>query len=200
MADSIYSRFVAARGAVKNPPLDSQNPHFRNRYASLAATLDEVNAACVRNGLAYVQALRQDGEGYNLTSFVVDGEGNRIELSQFPVSHVPNPQNFGSEMTYKKRQQAQADWGIVGDEDDDGEAAAKPYAKKPARKAEQRPAPTAQPATPKQRMWAAVTAWCKATGNDRDAELELLGGNDFIARQDDGWFTAKAEYYEAQVA
>lgn len=190
MTDTIYSRFVNARAAVKNPPLDSTNPHFRNRYASLSATLSEVNAACVRNGLAYVQTLRQDGDGYNLTSFVVDGEGNRIDLSQFPVSHVPNPQNFGSEMTYKKRQQAQADWGIVGDEDDDGEAAASPH----------RPKPKAKQPNAKQRMWAAVTAYCKATGTDRDAELELLGGNDFIARQSDAWFNSKAEYYEAQVA
>ena len=134
MADSIYSKFVAARGAVKNPPLDSTNPHFKNRYASLAATLDEVNAACARNGIAYVQTLRESEDGYNLESFVVDGEGSRIELSQFPVANVPNPQNFGSEMTYKKRQQAQADWGIVGDEDDDGEGAAKPYRAEPKRR------------------------------------------------------------------
>ena len=197
MADTIFSRFVNARAAVKNPPLDSTNPHFRNRYASLSATLSEVNAACVRNGIAYVQTLREAGEGYNLTSFIIDGEGNRLELSQFPVSHVPNPQNFGSEMTYKKRQQAQADWGIVGDEDDDGEAAATPHRPKP--KAQPKPV-KADPPTPKQRMWAAITAYCKATGTDREAELELLGGADFIARQTPDWFDAKAEYYEAQVA
>lgn len=124
MADGIYARFVSARAAVKNPQLDSINPHFKNRYASLAETLGEVHAACVPHGISYVQALRRDGSDYYIESYVIDGEGGRIDLSQFPVSHVPNPQNFGSEMTYKKRQQAQADWGIVGDEDDDGEAAA----------------------------------------------------------------------------
>lgn len=134
MSDTIYSKFIAARGAVKNPPLDSTNPHFKNRYASLAATLDEVNAACARNGITYVQALCADGEFFRLRSFVMDGEGNRIELSQFPVTNVPNPQNFGSEMTYKKRQQAQADWGIVGEEDDDGEGAAKQYRAEPKRR------------------------------------------------------------------
>lgn len=134
MSDTIYSKFIAARGAVKNPPLDSTNPHFKNRYASLAATLDEVNAACARNGITYVQALCADGEFFRLCSFVMDGEGNRIELSQFPVTNVPNPQNFGSEMTYKKRQQAQADWGIVGEEDDDGEGAAKQYRPEPKRR------------------------------------------------------------------
>lgn len=123
---SIYARLVRARRWVKNPPLDCVNPHFKNRYASLSATLDEVNKACGMEDIAYFQTLIADDGAYALHSFVMDMDGERVLLSVFPVTNSSNPQNFGSELTYKKRQQAQADWCIVGEEDDDGEAAAKP--------------------------------------------------------------------------
>lgn len=130
MTEGVKAKFVAAWSACQNPELDSENPHFRNRYASLKATLATVREACGAHGLAYVQrlgyAMTEEGysfDRYELFSFVTDGEGT-MDLSRFPVECPPNPQSFGSNLTYAKRQQAQADWGITGDPDDDGEAAA----------------------------------------------------------------------------
>lgn len=122
-AKTIEARFVEAWGNIDNPDLDSVNPHFKNKYASLKETQRVVREACKPLGLMYQQRLRQCEDGhYRLYSFVRDADGGEIELSTFPVENVPNSQAFGSEMTYKKRQQAQADWGIVGEEDEDGEA------------------------------------------------------------------------------
>ena len=123
---SAAQRYVAAWNAVENPPLDKVNPQFKNRYASLAATLDEVRKACKPQGIAYMQRLvrLEDGRRAFRSSIVTDA-GEAMELSEFPVETPPNPQSFGSNLTYAKRQQAQADWGIVGDEDDDAEAAVK---------------------------------------------------------------------------
>ena len=121
---SIQAKFVEAWSGIENPDLDGINPHFKNRYATLKATLEKVRAACEPLGMAYVQTLKCNVDSFMLCSAVIDSEGGRMELSQYPVETVPNPQAFGSEMTYKKRQQAQADWGIVGEEDEDGEAAA----------------------------------------------------------------------------
>ena len=53
----------------------------------------------------------------------MDGDNTRIEMSSFPVDVPPNPQSFASNLTYIKRQQAQLDWGITGEDDDDAEAA-----------------------------------------------------------------------------
>lgn len=139
---SIYARLVRARRWVKNPPLDCVNPHFKNRYASLSATLDEVNKACGMEDIAYFQTLIADDGAYALHSFVMDMDGERVLLSVFPVTNSSNPQNFGSELTYKKRQQAQADWCIVGEEDDDGEAAAKPIRDAAASKSAPKPTKT----------------------------------------------------------
>ena len=121
---TIDARFVEAWANIENPELDSVNPHFKNKYASLKATQKVIRAACKPQGLMYQQRLVECNDGgFRLYSYVKDSEGGSIELSVFPVEAIPNAQAFGSEMTYKKRQQAQADWGIVGEEDEDGEAA-----------------------------------------------------------------------------
>ena len=135
---TIWGRLIEARKSIKNPPLDCINPHFKNRYASLAATLEEVNKVCRWEGIAYIQSLVKCEYGYELASRVVDQDGNSVELSTFPVTASQNAQAFGSELTYKKRQQAQADWGIVGEEDDDAEAAVAPAASKANAKAPDR--------------------------------------------------------------
>ena len=119
---NLADRFVEAWASIENPELDGINPHFKNRYATLKATLGVVRDACRPHGIAYLQRLVEDPDGFRLHSSIADGSGETIALSTFPVENVPNSQAFGSELTYKKRQQAQADWGIVGDDDDDGEA------------------------------------------------------------------------------
>lgn len=123
MEGGINAAFVKAWQACENPPLDCTNPHYRNKYASLKATLKVIRDACEPNGLAYRQRLVADEAGRFLASDVIDGSGATMGLSRFPVSQGSNPQAFGSAMTYAKRQQAQADWGIAGEDDDDAETA-----------------------------------------------------------------------------
>lgn len=153
--DGIKAKFVEAWGACENPELDSVNPHFRNKYASLKATLKAVRTACVPRGIAYIQKLTVAGDGSarELASYVTDGS-EMLELSRFPVECPPNPQGFGSNLTYAKRQQAQADWGITGEPDDDGEAAAQHAARKPEQ-------------TPKRRTGTTASSEPKADGKDK---------------------------------
>lgn len=122
---SIQMQFVNAWIACDNPELDSVNPHFKNKYASLKATLKVIREACREQGIAYVQHLARNDDGTcELRSAIVSAFGEQIPLSTFPVEAPPNPQSFGSNLTYAKRQQAQADWGITGEVDDDGNAGA----------------------------------------------------------------------------
>lgn len=129
-AETIADAFARAWTEIANPELDGINPHYKNRYATLKATLATVRAACRPHGIAYIQTLAERDGRYRIESRVINASGDEIRLSAFPIENTPNPQAFGSEMTYKKRQQAQADWGIVGDEDEDGEAAAAAQASK----------------------------------------------------------------------
>ena len=117
---TVLRRYFDARMRVENPPMDSENPHFGNRFASLTATLKAINDAAKPEGIIYCIGI----DGTNLKSYVTDG-AERVELSTFPLMQMGNPQQVGSQLTYSKRQLAQLDWGIVGEVDDDAEGASK---------------------------------------------------------------------------
>ena len=123
---TIFEQIIKARQEIENPPLDSSNPHFGNDFASLLATLSVVNRATLKNGICYEQNLIvENGESY-IRTWVFNGKGETVELSMMPTPNRDNPQQGGSDLTYRKRQLAQLDWGIVGEVDDDGETAVKP--------------------------------------------------------------------------
>ena len=119
---SIEARFAAAWADCENPPLDASNPHFRTRFASLKATLGVIRAACAKHGLAYRQAIQAPTGDTPpiLISSLVDADGNTMPLGALIVDRPANPQVFGANLTYAKRQLAQVDWGITGDPDEDG--------------------------------------------------------------------------------
>lgn len=119
---SIEARFAAAWADCENPPLDSANPHFRTRFASLKATLGVIRAACAKHGLAYRQAIQAPTGDTPpiLISSLVDADGNTMSLGALIVDRPASPQAFGANLTYAKRQLAQVDWGITGDPDEDG--------------------------------------------------------------------------------
>ena len=120
----INGKFALAWSRVENPPLDSVNPHFKSKFASLGAVLKAIRKAC--GDIAYIQAFDvadMGGESIlHIKSWVQDGEG-RLELSRLRMPITDNPQQQGSIITYYRRYVAVTDWGIVGEEDDDAESA-----------------------------------------------------------------------------
>lgn len=122
---SLQERYAAAWCDVKQPELDGANPHYKSRYATLAAVQGCIRKACAKHGIAYAQRVKLENGEAVLVSEVV-GAGDALHLSDYPVQFVPNPQSNGSMLTYAKRQLASIDWGICGDEDDDGQNAALP--------------------------------------------------------------------------
>ena len=144
---NILGRLAKAVGEMQNPPLDSVNPHFKNKFSSLRAVSDAVRPALAANGLAYRQTPLADESG-TWVATIVYGEDGSIELARVPYEPQSNPQQNGSALTYAKRYCLQAAFGLVGEEDDDGEAASRQTPSKPrnaskgtsARKAPQRAA------------------------------------------------------------
>lgn len=122
---SLQERYAAAWCDVKQPELDGANPHYKSRYATLAAVQGCIRKACAKHGIAYAQRVKLENGEAVLVSEVI-GSGDALHLSDYPVQFVPNPQSNGSMLTYAKRQLASIDWGICGDEDDDGQNAALP--------------------------------------------------------------------------
>ena len=146
------ARLVKACGEMNNPPLDSKNPHFGNKFASLLAVSNVVRPALAKYGIAYRQSVEElAGRNYVFTyayGFEQDGT-SMVEkvLACVPVTVDANPQKMGSALTYAKRYCLLAAFGLVGDEDDDAEAASTPE-KKPARRSAPSKPKAAVPPTP----------------------------------------------------
>lgn len=146
----ILERYVAAFAEMRNPRMDGTNPHFRNKFASLLSTSDAVRAALVKHGLAYRQTPEPDEGGRVwMVTYLMGAEG-QMELARWPLETAKKdgtpytPQEMGSAGTYSKRYCLQAAFGIVGDEDDDAEAASHQSQSKP-RKAPKAPSAQSRP-------------------------------------------------------
>lgn len=139
--ESLYARLAAAQAEMENPAFDKENPHFRNKFASLAAIRNAIIPPLAKHGLACVQVI----EGGCVVTRVYGPDGGSIDLAGVPVTMGGTPQANGSELTYAKRYSLSAAFCVVGDEDDDGEAATQHWQARPAPRPVQAPAPVPQP-------------------------------------------------------
>ena len=125
---SIAAALVKAQSAFGPALKSSQNPHFRSKYADLAACVEAVVDALNNNGIALIQRTLPSENGVTVETVFVHTSGEM--LSSGPL-HVPaskhDPQGYGSALTYARRYSLMAACGIAP-EDDDGHAASKPVA------------------------------------------------------------------------
>jgi hypothetical protein len=103
----------------------STNPHFRSRYADLAACVEAVIDALNANGIAMIQRTHDSDNGVAVETLFVHESGETITGG---ILHVPaakhDPQGYGSALTYARRYSLMAACGIAP-EDDDANAASK---------------------------------------------------------------------------
>lgn len=116
----LTAAWIKAKGEMGNVcEYDSKNPHFKNRFASLEATLTKINPVFSKHGLA----LSQWPSGNQLINRLEHESGQWI-MSAYDISAIKkDPQQMGSAITYARRYCAQAIAGICGGEDDDAEMA-----------------------------------------------------------------------------
>ena len=126
----ISAALAAAQAEMKNPSFDSTNPHFRNKFASLAAIRNAVVPVFSKHGLSVVQDLTSTETHVGCITSIHHTSGQWFEFGPLwmPVTK-PDAQGFGSASTYCKRYALQSVAAIVGDEDDDGNEAVKPSQK-----------------------------------------------------------------------
>lgn len=101
----------------------SKNPHFKSKYADLAACVEAVIDALNNNGIALIQPTRECTDGVTVETLFLHESGETLSAG---VLHVPaakhDPQGYGSALTYARRYSLMAACGIAP-EDDDGNAA-----------------------------------------------------------------------------
>jgi hypothetical protein len=132
----LASALAKAQGELKNPGFDSTNPHFKSKYASLAAVRDAVIPILSRHGLSVVQAPMYEAGMAGCETLLSHSSGEFVSgVLMLPVDKQ-NAHGVGSSQTYARRYALMAFAGVVGDEDDDGNAAVEKKVEKKAPDAE----------------------------------------------------------------
>jgi hypothetical protein len=121
--DQLAVALAAAQAAMGNAVFNRINPHFRSKYADLAAIRDATIPALTKNGLAIVQytTVTPEGDKVLLHTRLMHKSGQSVE-SSYPIA-LGTPQAMGSALTYAKRYCWSAMCGIAADDDDDANAA-----------------------------------------------------------------------------
>lgn len=106
----------SATGVVK----DSKNPHFKNRYASLEAVIDEARPKLQAAGIAWLQAPGHITNGnLALTTILMHAASGQWISSTMEIPLGKNdPQGAGSAITYSSRYALMATLGLPPVDDD----------------------------------------------------------------------------------
>lgn len=111
------------QAALPTAKKDGKNPHFRSNYSTLGSVWDAIREPLSKNGLSIVQLNTPSEPGTVTVKTVLmhtSGEWIAGELT-IPATK-PDPQAYGSALTYTRRYALMAMLGVCG-EDDDGEGA-----------------------------------------------------------------------------
>lgn len=119
----LATALAKAQSEMKNPAFDSSNPHYRNKYASLASVRDSVIPTLAKHGIACVQFLQSTDSGVSCETMLTHQSGEWMSATLDMPATKKDAQGYGSAATYARRYALMAVAGVVGDEDDDGNAA-----------------------------------------------------------------------------
>ena len=122
----IAQALVKAQRAFGPALKTSSNPHFKSRYADLAACVEAVMDGLNANGIALVQQTHECEAGVIVETVFVHESGETFSAGKLHVPAVKHDaQGYGSALTYARRYSLMAACGIAP-EDDDGNAASRP--------------------------------------------------------------------------
>ena len=144
---ALFGALASAQGEMENASKNSENQHFRSKYADLAEVLNTVRPVLSRHGLSVTQ-FPSYGDGIvHVETIIAHKSGEWMSEKCSAPAQKQDPQGVGSAISYLRRYSLAAVCGIA-QEDDDGHAASKP---KPGTAPQQKPAqqPATQPPTQK---------------------------------------------------
>lgn len=124
--NELVKALAKAQAEMQNPAFDQMNPHFRNKFASLAAVRNAVIPVLSKHGLTLTQELTSGDRGPRVLTMISHESGQWMEFGplEMPVAKG-DAQGVGSAATYARRYSMMAVCAVVGDEDDDGNEASK---------------------------------------------------------------------------
>lgn len=106
-----------AQGDVQGAKKDSQNPHFKSKYADLASVWDAIREPFAKNGLAVMQWPRVVENGVELETIIAHGEQFISDVLWMPCAQM-TAHGIGSAITYARRYALMPIAGVAPEEDD----------------------------------------------------------------------------------
>ena len=112
----------------KDPPKvlkDAENPHFKQKYATLGAIMGAVLPKLNEVGLVVVQHTANQDEDAGVVAVethVIHASTGQEISSLLSAKTDGNPQHIGSALTYLRRYGLSTMLGLVTEDDDDGES------------------------------------------------------------------------------
>ena len=168
-----------AQGQMKPAIKDATNPHYRSKYADLAANVEAARGPLAANGLAVVQEAVTVEKGIAVSTRLLHASGQWLQFDPLtvPLSKM-DAHGVGSATSYARRYALGAALGLVA-EDDDGNAAVVVY------NHHDPPKQTAVPKAPE-----GYGAWCQTI-----AAAAELG----IKKLEEAWAKGTPEYRKFMV-
>jgi hypothetical protein len=128
----IASALVKAQKGFGAALKTSSNPHFKSRYADLAACVEAVIDSLNDNGVALIQQTHECDSGVIVETVFIHESGETFSAGKL---HVPaskhDAQGYGSALTYARRYSLMAACGIAPEDDDGNAATASPAKRNP---------------------------------------------------------------------
>jgi hypothetical protein len=135
----IATALAKAQAEMGKALKQSNNSHFKSKYADLGNVMDACLPALNAAGIAVIQPTGEDEHGRYVETVLIHGESGESLTCRVPLIVSKNDmQGYGSAVTYGRRYGLMAMAGIAAEDDDDNAAA------KAAPKLEQKPAPMAE--------------------------------------------------------
>lgn len=118
--NEIAGALAKAQSEMQNAVFDSENPHFKSKFASLAALRDAVVPSLAKHGISILQDLENVEGGISCTTYLLHSSGQKLVFGPLIIPYTKSDAwGMGSAATYAKRYQMAAISCVVGDSDDD---------------------------------------------------------------------------------
>jgi hypothetical protein len=125
MTNLLAKAFIQAKKKFAPAMKASTNPHFKSKYADLAACIEAVDDAFLECGIVMYQETKDHVDGIIIETILLHESGESLRCGTlFVPASKKDPQGFGSALTYARRYSLMAACGIAPEDDDANRAKA----------------------------------------------------------------------------
>lgn len=122
--NELFKAMAEFRAKVNQPAKNAQNPFFKSSYVQLEGVQNAIDEAIKGTGLSYVQLTHNTENGVAVETVIMHSSGQWLSTGGLALNPVKkDPQGYGSAISYQRRYQLAAAFGITSDLDDDANAA-----------------------------------------------------------------------------